>query len=528
MGERDNVPILAQYDFRTKQNYIFRTNKMREIVGASALITCIYDLFIRTLATKHGLKIEKNYTFPERSDGPEGWRYSVNRFIDLKYANCADVVFDPSFEGSNVSGKVLYVGGGNLYMLWRDMETAKHANGVLSELLRNEAYSLFPACGMTEYTGNYTEDFHALAVAFQRSKTELPPFAPMAVLPFTRVDRKTSFPVALHVTEYGQEEFLPIECGLKRAVCDKRIVVMDEDPLGVKELDDMTIKGTDSLLAVIHIDGNSMGERVSRTMNASGGILSYPEAIHRIREFSNGIQEDFVTKPLEDVSEWLRDHAKKARIIVAGGDDVTLICAARDARNILEVYFEALNAGNADRKSGDINTACAGVCIFHSHSPFATAYDIAEACCGKAKKQNRKNGGQNMLMDFQFCFSGITGDLDTIRETDAHLMGRPYSFNAENEQSILPFETLAKMANALKPVGREDSNSRRSVIKQLSALLLMRKDVAFDLEIRRLEAASGGAFKADLPMLKRVIFDLAQVYDIWFTEEGKPNEPHTA
>ena len=531
--QKDAGPWLAQYDFRTKQKYIFRTNKLKEIVGASALITCMYDLFINDLAS-NGIQVEKNYSFPACNQ-TGSWSYKINRFIDLKYENQKepfDVVVDESNGKLNgkFDGKALYVGGGNLYILWKDKQTAITANRLLCKLLREKGYSLFPACGLIHYTGKYDNDIRKLSDAFNRSKEELPPFMPMAVLPFTRVDRQTSFPVSRFETNADHaQEYLPEECWLKRKVNDERIIVTDaKDPLGVSELDEMTEKGTNSLLAVIHIDGNNMGERVSNTMSAHTNepLQDYGAAAEKIRIFSNSIQENLVTKPLEAISEWLKDHQKRARIIVAGGDDVTLVCSAKIAFELVSEYFDTLIKNNENKiKEGnmDIDTACAGMCIFHSHSPFATAYEIAEECCDNAKKANRRNGSKNMLLDFQYCFSGVTGDLDSMREADESLMGRPYSFWSENAPNLNTAEKLKYCAAACRSIGRGN-------IKQLSALLLMDREQEFQLEIQRLKTiVPGEKAKSFLDELKeeqarKYLFDIAQVFDLWFREEVKPDE----
>ncbi len=504
---------LAQYDFRTKQKYIFRTNKLREIVGASALITCMYDLFIRELRS-NGIRIEKNYAFPACGD-TGGWVYQVDSFLDLKYTNDVGTAFTTDFSG-DVDGRVLYVGGGNLYILWKDHDTAKKAGGILSALLRREGYSLFPACGLTAFTGDYAKDIRAMSAAFNSSK-EIPPFEPMAVLPFTRVDRGTGLPAARKVHEYGKDEYLPEESFLKREVNDRRIRIMKTfDPFAVRELDDLVDKGTDSLLAVIHIDGNNMGERVSAVMQ---GVSDYPEAVRKIREFSNSIQECFVTRPLAEVSDMLRAGGKQARIIVAGGDDVTLVCRARDALSILKTYFKSLKGSvSAFGK----NTACAGMCFFHSHSPFADAYEIAEACCDNAKKVNRLHGGSHMLMDFQYCFSGTTGDLDGLRSIDGHLMGRPYSFE-DDAGGLMTVSRLEDTVGELKKIG-DDSNSHRGFIKHLSSLLLTGRDTEYDLELLRIRASYAGfdwpdKNAPDYADRKKLLFDIAQVYDLWFDKE---------
>ena len=514
---------LAQYDFRTKQRYIFRTSRIKEIVGASALITCMYDLFLDGLMEK-GISVRKNYKFPTRITGKDGWQYSVDRFIDLKYDNEADALFDTDLGQSD--GIVLYVGGGNLYILWKDYETAIRANHFLCALLREETYSLFPACGMTPYTGKYHDDIERLTENFNQSKEELTPFMPMAVLPFTRVDRRTSYPVAKVIqTTEGNQEYLPQECWLKRNVNDRRIKVSqpEEDPLGVSELDEMTQKGTDSLLAVLHIDGNNMGSRVSREMSEDNEkpLQNYSEAVTKIRGFSNEIQMNFVTRPLEEIGKWLTEHKQRARIIVAGGDDVTLVCGAKNAFELAKVYFQTLiDRNNAKQDKSKIDTACAGMCIFHSHSPFATAYQIAEECCDNAKKVNRQHGSGNMLLDFQYCFSGITGDLETMREADAALMGRPYCFWSDKENGLKTAMKLEKYGVLCNDIGRSN-------VKQLASLLLMNRKQEFLLEIQRLMtivlAPAAKEFLEELAddKAQQYLFDIAQVFDLWFREERR-------
>ena len=536
---RDSGAWLAQYDFRMKQKYIFRTNKLQEIVGASALITCMYDLFINACRA-NGIPVDQPYSFPQKLPGRDasGWRYQVSRFIELRYNNKEDQDFDPAFS-NDTAGKVIYVGGGNLYILWRNKETALRANHILCDLLRREGYSLFPACGLTPCTGDYAEDIRSLSAAFNRSKEQLPAFEPLAVLPFTRFDGKSSFPVE----RLEGEEYLPRECILKRRVCNQRIVGLSvNDPLDLREFDEMRDKDTDSMLAVIHIDGNNMGERVSALMTpAQEENRRYPEAVKKIRKFSNTIQDEFVTKPLTEISAWLQHRQKRARIIVAGGDDVTLVCRAKDALGILEAYFDTLEKENAahegtnQEKLRAYSSACAGVCIFHAHAPFATAYGIAEACCEEAKKKNRQAGGKNNLVDFQYCFSGVTGDLQDIRQADQKWLARPYRFKQEvldaleqgspaaaQREGIHSLDALKAMNTAFQAIGGEDSNSQRSVLKRLSSLLLTGKETEFDLEIERLKAAYP-AFqpRAGKAAFKQLVFDLAQVYDLWFNEEEK-------
>ena len=48
--------ITAIYDCRSKQEYIYRTNKIREIAGASRLLADVYSI----LLNETGLKIDQS------------------------------------------------------------------------------------------------------------------------------------------------------------------------------------------------------------------------------------------------------------------------------------------------------------------------------------------------------------------------------------------------------------------------------------------------------------------------------------
>lgn len=472
---------LAKYDFRSKQRYIYRTNKLREIAGASLIITDAYEEFLKRLEElKPGWKIERHYEAPKN---PEHY-----------YLNKADELFEPDLDKND--GEVIYVGGGNLYILWKSRERALEANRILSEYLRDETYSLSPVCGLAPYTGDYAKDIDNLNRDFEQKKRAVPPILFSAVLPFTKIDRKTGLPVVARV----QEEDLSQESLLKRQKYETNRNEWEDLDSMVRE------KGTESLLAVIYADGNNMGARVRETMKPGGKeIRDYREAVERIRRLSNTVQEHFVSSPRKAIEEMLRKKDEKYRIVIAGGDEMTLICKAGAALDVVKTYFEELDRSNAAGETP--NTACVGVCIFHSHYPFSTAYAIAEECCENAKKANRNHGGNNCLVDFQHCFGGNIGTLETMRENDKQeLIMRPYFWKGYEASVCYDKGNLAE----LERVAKKLKDAGRANIKNLSGYLIINSE-RFETEVRRL----GLKLTEDE---KKYIHDIAQFYDIWFAK----------
>ena len=60
--------ILALYDCRSKQEYIYRTNRVKEIIGASMLLT---DLFKEFFVNNKDFKFETEWK--ENSNAPENY-----------------------------------------------------------------------------------------------------------------------------------------------------------------------------------------------------------------------------------------------------------------------------------------------------------------------------------------------------------------------------------------------------------------------------------------------------------------------
>lgn len=480
--------VVALYDFRSKQNYIYNTNQIKEIVGASAIITHAYKRFLKKLEQKNIL-INHNCTFTDESG----------------YINSDDTFQLPDFLAFD--GEVIYVGGGNMYIIYKDKETYLSANRIFSKMLLDETYSLQLVCACTNYTGEYEKDRTRLYLENARIKNTEQVTVPTALLPFTELDRKTSLPIVKKNREqkksFSQENIHKLEAYHRikksQAYCQSE-----------KILDNLvTEKGIESLLAIIYIDGNGLGDRIKALM---GDMQDYAKCTKEIRNFSNMVQESFVTKPMLAIEERLKAivpnvSAKNApvyRRIIGGGDEITIICNARYALEVVKTYFECLKENEFS------NTACAGIAIFHSHDPFIQAYKIAEECCENGKKKNRQNGNNNCFIDYHFC-NGYINDLDLMRETQENgLTARPYCYTCNTDNEVSHIEDFERVAHQLQQIGRANAKGLRDAI--------LIGESYFLVELERLKAC----YKEDFTLLqsdKQQIFDVCIVYDIWVNKE---------
>ena len=474
--------VLALYDCRSKQEYIYRTNRIREISGGSALLSDVYNRFIKK-ARENGISFINNGEW-------KGKEFSMS-----------------AFEASDCSAEVVYIGGGNLMVLYKDEDIYRAANRIFSRMLLDETWTVSAVVSCIEVSENFIENRKALYARNALNKNTGNMSVPCSVLPFTQVDMRTYMPI-VEKNKYKQES-LSRESLLKLKAYDA--LPKPERELNSIYLDDLaTEKGKESLLAIIYIDGNNMGAKL---MQALGDERGYDSCINALRRFSEQTDHDFVDAPIKAIEEMLTEKQAagityaKYRKVIAGGDEITLICNARIVPDILDVYFKTLGSANSG------NFACAGVAIFHSHAPFADVYEIAEQCCESGKKQSRAYDSNANFIDFHYCRAGITNDLETVRDRqEKDLTARPYRVDGEhNGYSYLEFISFAKK---VKEIGRAN-------IKELAASVI-KGESYYRFEIERINSRFKNIhIDPNDERSKKMIFDIAQVYDLCFAGEGE-------
>lgn len=473
--------LLALYDLRSKQEYIYRTNRIREISGGSALLSKVYDRF----------------TEKAKADG-------ISFFNDGKWRGM-DFSLE-AFETSDRSTEVVYIGGGNLMVIYKNEEIYRKANKVFSHMLVDETWSVTAVVSCAPVTGDFIADRSELYRQNATNKSICVSTAPCSVLPFTQIDMRTYMPI-VEKNKYKQESLS------RESVCKLNAFEIDlKDKLSAIYLDDLAAdKGRESILAAIYIDGNNMGAKL---MQALGENHDYDRCINTLRRFSEQTDHDFVEAPIEAIEKMLTEKQNagisyaKYRRVIAGGDEITLICNARIVPEILDVYFNTLDSKNSG------NYACAGVAIFHSHAPFADVYEIAEQCCESGKKCSRQYGSNANFIDFHYCRAGITNEMDIVREKqEKGLTARPYRVDEYHDGYSYP--EFIRFAKEIKVIGRAN-------IKELAASVI-KGESYYRFEIERINSRFKNIHIVPTDERSRkMIFDIAQVYDLWFAgEEGK-------
>lgn len=511
----DKSYVLAMYDIRGKQEFIYRSIKLKEIVGGSAIIR---DLFIDYFFP--AAKEYRNEQHPECSDQEAVYQYK--EALDDDKADVEEFSFNQFEErmnGKQYVGEVIYCGGGNFLVLFKNEEICREITYRFSREVIKHTSTLRVVCTFIDNLDPdcYHSDDPAAPGDYERlyrnhrfNENQETAADPYGTLPVVEADYRTSQPLVCIYNTLGNEEKLSAEQYLKYKKYEAERK-QNKSVLGEDQLDKMVKKkGEDSLLAVVYIDGNAMGARVQKCISNK----TYDASITELRKFSKEIQKVCIDDRLAELP------AENRRVVVYAGDEITIICNAHDAFSVACRYLQNLPEGYS---------SCAGISIFHSHTPFADAYRIAEECCESGKKAMKKKEITDVsLLDFHYCQGAIGENLEGIRKLEHHeAMSLPWLISSKKGNGLNgQFVTLKEV----KEIRTKLDIFGRSNVKGLLEPA-QNSEAAFMMEIRRiishlgkeeLEKLKGESDEIDYGFYSRnrlLIRDLVIAYDLGFGKE---------
>jgi len=285
------------------QEFIFATNKLKEIVGASEIIKQIANEF------------EKNYNPDE----------------------------------------VLVNAAGNIKAIFNSKEECQKVVLEFSKHIEQKAYAISISQAVVIFQGEHTQtDREKLEekLKIQRNRPSLPLDSSINVM---KLNPLTAKPLVNSNSDRASQQKLDAYKSIEQ----------DET---YKEL--QHISNSKNKLAVIHIDGNGLGEVIRN--------LKTP-----LSQFSTNL--DKATKEAFNLAK----QDKKVREIILGGDDVTVICDADDALSFTKEFLKNFEE-KTQKHIGSKLTACAGIAYTNEKYPFHYAVSLAEELCSQTKKHAKE------------------------------------------------------------------------------------------------------------------------------------------
>jgi hypothetical protein len=329
------------------QEYIYATNKLQEIIGASEIIDSL------------GQK------FDEKKDYGEIY-----------------AVFDKLRENDLVE-QILLNAAGNFRAIVDGEENLKKIVRDLPKKIMQNAYGITISQATAPYNGgDYEKASKELEqkLKTQRNRPSLP--LDMSIN-FMALAPKT----ARSIAKFDDDDALDISSVQKREAYGRWF---KKHP-GAKELKEFSqISNKKNKLAVIHADGNGLGVLVKNLTDE----VKNTGKLDVIANFSKALDnatKDAYENAIAKTEEVFGKDDLKIKALILSGDDMTAVCDADIALEFTKNFIEEFEK-ETDNKKRDIEkklTMCAGIAYCNEKFPFHYAAALAEELCSAAKKHSK-------------------------------------------------------------------------------------------------------------------------------------------
>lgn len=262
-------------------------------------------------------------------------------------------------------------------------------------------------------------------------------------------------------------------------------------------LDIKDLTGENDWIAIIHADGNSLGEVVKALGSEDG---------EKLCEFSKNLDEATKLAAQEAYKKIKKEYKGKIdfkkhpiRPIVLGGDDLTVICRGDIAIDFVKEYIDQFEQETQKLPSKKL-TACAGIAFIKSSYPFSFGYELAETLCDMAKKDAKSdviknaNGGKvpSCLM-FHKVQSSFVEDYESIKQKEltlkdgSSLCYGPYYLTEQTDRW-----TIKELCDKANEFANEENNSVKTSVREWLTKMHEDTEVAKQYS-ERVKAISGNS-----------------------------------
>ena len=430
------------------QSFIFQTNRLKEIVGASELIEQI----------------------------------CTSKFRDIVGANYSE------YEEGNGYGAILHAAG-NIKYVFNDEAECERIVRIFPKIISEFA----PGITISQAVVVMEEEYATFPIAVNELERRLriqrnrpTRSATLGMMGIER-SRQTGLPgiekISKHdntividaATKAKLKMLKQAEYELSKSLCNKafglKLIKSEQVAYDIEK-----ITCNNDWIAIVHADGNGLGQIVQAIGKDPNRFHEFSASLDKATKAA-AVTAYNAVKCYFNESEFI-----PIRPVVLSGDDFTVICQAEIALDYVGAFISAFedetNKLNLKGLSFDHLTACAGVAFIKSSFPFYYGYELAEALCSSAKKDAKKdlNDGElpKSCLMFHKVQDSFTENWDDIvkreltpQENISFEFGPYYIKEVKDERRWL----LKDLIQASKQLGSKEGNAVKSHLRKWMSLL---------------------------------------------------------
>ena len=375
------------------QSFIFQTNKLKEIAGASEWIESVcQEEFQAAVGTT-----------------PETYKKNI-----------------------------LQAAAGNIKYIFDDRKTCQTVVCTFVKKLKTK----IPDANIVQAVIEYEEGKLASALQQinarleeQRNRVSIPHATSLMI---SKRSQRTGKVAYKPVTETGEKKPVWVDrtqyqlrASIKTTSLSKKLTGNENLKLPT-DFEQIALGQEKSWLAVVHADGNDMGAKFRELFNNTEK-KSDEQVKKAYKELSMGLGEKTEAAAQAAFNKHISEEkGHPIRPIIIGGDDVTFVMRGDLALDFTRTYlqefaegtkilFQELRGKYSDifkNKENDSITACAGIAYVKSHYPFHYAANLAEELTKEAKKmaevERKGDQAKQSCLVFHKVQSSFVEDYDAI------------------------------------------------------------------------------------------------------------------
>jgi hypothetical protein len=370
------MPCAVYVDTRLIQQFVFLSNELKDIIGASYLVEHLFDKLIMLEECRlRGYEGGGNIllVFDSKASALDTvTKLSISAIGDCPGLLFSAVVMD-DFDENNFEQSMQTL---------RSMLAKEKDNRIAITDL--PSYGITASCANTGLSAEFIDNGKPISEVIQAKRNVTQPKIMQDDLHY--FSTKPAYCFAEKFEEMGQD------------------------------------KGNDSHIAIVHIDGNGIGNLI-RCQKSLRDIQNVSVSIKQAVQFASKQMVNNLINMIPHCNH-LSITTKGGKVIlplrpiICGGDDITFVCEGRLALDLsidfINAFEEFVNCNEFLSNYGI--TCCAGIAIIKTKFPFYLAYTLAEDLCSNAKTVRNHRGIVNSMIDYHLLSGSQIGEIEVIRK----------------------------------------------------------------------------------------------------------------
>lgn len=224
-------------------------------------------------------------------------------------------------------------------------------------------------------------------------------------------------------------------------------------------------------IAIIHADGNGLGQVIQKVGKNKEELSKFSKKLDELtRQAAVKAYEDTMK---EDVFSYF-NRRLPVRPIVLSGDDLTVIIRGDLALTYAESFLRHFEEVTAQAMPGIVEhgkglTACAGIAFIKSSYPFYYGYELAEALCGRAKKRAKEINSilaPSCLMFHKVQDSFVESYDEIVKRELMPCDGVSFEFGPYFLKEQMNYWKISKLKDGVKSLNNDEGNAVKSYLRQ--------------------------------------------------------------